>query len=311
MFDISDPKFHDKDAAREHLESLRWPDGAVCPRCGGCEKIYAIKPNQDKKIRPGLYKCGDCRRQFTVTVGTLFEGSKMPLNKWLMAVHLMCASKKGISAHQLHRMLGITYKSAWFMAHRIREAMRPDGGGMLGGSGKQVEVDETFGNERKPRSQGKKGRGYHHKSKVLSLVERGGHVRSFHVPSVNAATLKPYLKEQINADSDLITDEASQYTKIGREFAKHDFVSHGIGEYVRGSIHTNTVEGYFSIFKRGLKGSFHHISQKHLKRYLCEFDFRYNHRAALDVSDAQRAEIALRGIEGKRLMYRDSRAAAF
>jgi len=304
MTDLTDPKFHDKDVARKHLEALRWPEGAVCPHCGGCDRIYTMTGG-----REGLYKCGDCRKQFTVTVGTLFEGSKIALNKWLLAVHLMCASKKGISAHQLHRTLGITYKSAWFMAHRIREAMREDGGGMLGGGGQVVEVDETFGNERKPKAQGKKGRGYQHKSKVLSLVERGGRVRSYHVPSVTAATLKPYIKSQVAADSRLMTDEASQYTLVGREFAGHDVVRHGIGEYVRGDIHTNTVEGYFAIFKRGLKGSYHHISQKHLKRYLCEFDFRYNHRTALEFTDAQRADIALKGIQGKRLLYRDSRIA--
>jgi len=275
----TDAKFQDADKAREHLEALRWPNGAVCPHCGGYEKVYKLEANESKRIRAGLYKCGDCRKQFTVTVGTVFEKSRIPLNKWLLAVHLMCASKKGCSAHQLHRMLGVTYKSAWFMAHRIREAMREDGPGMLGGGGKVVEVDETYGNERKPRSQGKKGRGYHHKSKVLSLVERGGRVKSFHVPSVKAETLKPYIKAQIEADSRLMTDEASQYTKVGREFAEHGVVKHGIGEYVRGDIHTNTVEGYFSIFKRGLKGSYHHISQKHLKRYLCEFDFRYNYRS--------------------------------
>lgn len=301
MCDLSKPIFHDADKAREHLESLRWPDGAACPHCGGCEKIYSIKGG-----RAGLYKCGDCRKQFTVTVGTVFEKSKIPLNKWLMAVHLMCASKKGMSAHQLHRMLNLTYKTAWFMSHRIREAMREDGdGGLLGGGGKIVEADETFGNERKPKAQGKQGRGYHHKSKVLSLVERGGRVRSFHVPNVTAATLKPYLKAQIDAESRLMTDEASQYTLVGREFSDHGVVSHGIGEYVRGDIHTNTVEGYFAIFKRGVKGTYHHISSAHLKRYLCEFDFRYNYRSSLDVTDAQRATIALKGIEGKRLMYRD------
>ncbi len=305
MCDLSDPKFHDAEKAREHLEALRWNGEPVCPHCG------AIGAWPIEGGRPGLYKCKEykCRKQFTVTVGTVFEKSKIPLNKWLMAVHLMCASKKGMSAHQLHRMLGVTYKSAWFMAHRIREAMREDGGGLLGGGGKVVEVDETFGNERKPKSQGKKGRGYHHKSKVLALVERGGKVRSYHVPSVTAATLKPYLKAQIDADSRLMTDEASQYTLIGREFSEHGVVSHGIGEYVRGDIHTNTVEGYFAIFKRGLKGSYHHISQQHLKRYLCEFDFRYNHRTALEFTDAQRADMALLGIEGKRLMYRDSLAA--
>lgn len=300
MCDLSAPHFHDKDKARVYLENLRWNGTQVCPHCGGFEKIYTMKGGRD-----GLYKCGDCRKQFTVTVNTVFEKSKVPLNKWLMAVHLMCASKKGISSHQLHRMLGVTYKTAWFMTHRIREAMREEGG-MLGGGGKTVEVDETFGNERKPRSQGKKGRGYHHKSKVLALVERGGRVRSFHVPSVNAETLKPYLKAQISEESRLLTDEAAQYTKVGREFADHQIVRHGIGEYVRGDIHTNTIEGYFSIFKRGLKGAFHHISKKHLKRYLCEFDFRYNYRTALEFTDKQRADIALKGIQGKRLMYRDS-----
>lgn len=304
MCDLSNPKFHDKDKAREHLEALRWPEGPVCPHCGGADKIYEIKGG-----RAGLYKCGDCRKQFTVTVGTLFEGSKVPLNKWLMAVHLMCASNKGISSYQLHRMLGVTYKTAWFMTHRIREAMREDGGGMLGGGGKIVEADETFGNERKPKAQGKKGRGYHHKSKIFSLVERGGRVRSFHVPSITAATLKPVIKAQIDTESRLMTDEASQYTLVGREFAGHGVVSHGIGEYVRGDIHTNTIEGYFAIFKRGLKGSYHHISKRHLKRYLCEFDFRYNYRSSLEVTDAQRADIALKGIEGKRLMYRDSSTA--
>lgn len=302
MCDLCSPKFQDAEEARKHLEALRWPEGTVCPHCGGVEKIYSINGG-----RAGLYKCGDCRKQFTVTVGTVFEKSKIPLNKWLMAVHLMCASKKGISAHQLHRMLGITYKSAWFMAHRIRQAMRDDSeGSLLGGGGRVVEADETFGNERKPRAQSKKGRGYHHKSKVLALVERGGKVRSFHVPNVTAATLKPIFKGQIDADSRLMTDEASQSTKVGWEFGEHGVVSHGIGEYVRGDIHTNTVESYFAIFKRGLKGSYHHISRQHLKGYLCEFDFRYNHRTALEYTNAQRADTALIGIEGKRLMCRDT-----
>jgi transposase-like protein len=302
MCDLSAPHFKDETKAREHLEALRWPNGPVCPECGVVGGHYAIT------TRPGLWRCGEnkCRKQFTVTVGTVFERSKIPLTKWLMATYLMCSSKKGISSHQLHRMLGITYKSAWFMTHRIREAMREGLEGQLGGGGKVVEADETFGNERKPRRQGKKGRGYHHKAKVLSLVERGGRVRSFHVPSVTAKTLAPILQEQIAADSRLMTDEASQYTLVGREFADHGVVKHGIGEYVRGDIHTNVVEGYFSIFKRGLMGAYHHVSKKHLKRYLCEFDYRYNYRSALGVDDAQRAQIALEGISGKRLMYRDS-----
>lgn len=309
MCDLSAPHFHDKDIAREHLEAIRWPEGAVCPHCGGVEKIYAIK---GKAARPGLYKCGDCRKQFTVTVGTVFERSKIPLNKWLMAVHLMCSSKKGISSHQLHRLLGVTYKSAWFMTHRIREAMRDDSGSMLGGGGPTVEVDETFIGK-KPRAMGKKGRGYHHKEKVFTLVERNGRARSFHVNAVNAKTLRPILKEQVDADTHIMTDEAGQYcqtsTKLSSEFASHNYVSHGIGEYVRGDVHTNTIEGYFSIFKRGMKGVFQHCSKAHLKRYLCEFDFRYNHRSALGISDSERAILALKGIDGKRLLYRDSSPA--
>lgn len=304
MCDLTAPQFTDETKAREYLENLRWPNGPVCPHCGsvGAWKI------EGKKSRPGLLKCAayECRQQFTVTVGTVFESSRLPLNKWLMAVHLMCASKKGVSAHQLHRMLGITYKSAWFMAHRIREAMREENGGLLGSGGGTVEVDETFGNERKPRAQGKKGRGYAHKNKVLSLVERGGKVRSFHVPAVNAKTLAPILREQIAKDARLMTDEAFQYIKVGREFASHGVVHHGIGEYVRGDIHSNTVEGYFSVFKRGLMGTFHHVSPEHLKRYLCEFDFRYNYRIAAGYSDRERADMTLQGIGGKRLMYRDS-----
>lgn len=308
MCDLSAPHFKDEDKAREYLEALRWPNGPVCPHCGA-EGGYPIQTAR----RAGLYKCKhkECRKQFTVTVGTVFERSKIPLTKWLMATYLMCSSKKGISSHQLHRMLGVQYKTAWFMTHRIREAMREGFDTPLGGGGKIVEVDETFGNERKPRAQGKKGRGYQHKAKVLTLVERGGKARSFHVPEVNHKTLKPILQEQIAADSHIMTDDAGQYastkgSKLTDVFAQHDVVNHGIGEYVRGDIHTNVVEGYFAIFKRGLMGSYHHVSKKHLKRYLCEFDFRYSYRSALGINDAERAAIALEGIAGKRLMYRDS-----
>lgn len=304
MCDLTQPQFQDKEKAREYLEALRWPHGPVCPHCGVEGNAYKLKA---KTARPGVYKCKDCRKQFTVTVGTVFERSKVPLNKWLMAVYLMCASKKGVSSHQIHRMLGITYKTAWFMTHRIREAMKEEGG-PLGGSGKAVEIDETFwgGLGKKKRQQGKKGRGYAHKMKVLTLVERGGKARSFHVPAVNAKTLKPIINEQVNADSSIMTDEASQYTKVGREYASHGVVSHGLGEYVRGPIHTNTIEGFFSILKRGLVGTFHHVSEQHLKRYCCEFDFRYNYRG---ISDSERASIALMGVQGKRLMYRDSATA--
>lgn len=306
MCDLTAPEFQDEDIARQHIEASRWPNGPVCPHCGGVERIYPIKANEKKKIRKGLYKCNDCFKHFTVTVGTVFEGSRVPLNKWLMAIHLMCASKKGISAHQLHRMLGVTYKTAWFMAHRVREAMREETPTPMGGGGSTVEVDETFWGNTKPKGQ-KKGRGYAHKEKILSLVERGGKARSFHVPAVNAKTLRPILRDQIKADTHVMTDEAGQYchTKkpMTKDFERHSFVSHGIGEYVRGDIHTNTIESYFATMKRGLHGTFHHVGPQHLKRYICEFDFRHNYRMKLGYSDKERAQKVLGGIEGKRLKY--------
>ncbi|MHB1955839.1 MAG: IS1595 family transposase [Sulfobacillus sp.] len=297
---LSTPHFHDADKAREYLEALRWPNGPICPHCGGTERNILLK---GKSTRPGLYKCGDCREQFTVTVGTLFQDSKVPLNKWLMAVYLMSASKKAISSHQLHRMLGVTYKTAWFMTHRIREAMKdPVFTDKMGGNGGTVEIDETFWGNNKPRGQ-KKGRGYHHKEKIFSLVERGGKVRSFHVPRVNAATLLPIIKEQIAEDTHIVSDEAGQYVHVKKHFKSHGVVNHGNGEYVRGPIHTNTIESYFSILKRGLIGTYHHVGPQHLKRYIGEFDFRYNNRK---LTDCERAAIALKGISGKRLLYRDS-----
>jgi transposase-like protein len=312
MCDLSSPHFHDEEKAREHLENVRWPDGPICPHCGCVGRIYPIKARKERKIRAGLYKCGDCDGQFTVTVGTVFERSKVPLNKWLAANHMMCASKKGCSAKQLQRMLGVTYKTAWFMAHRIREAMRETNPEPMGGDGQTVEVDETFWGNRKPRGQ-RKGRGYEHKEKILSLVERAGRARSFHVPSVNAQTLRPIIKEQIKAEWSVMTDEAGVYVQanppLSADFAEHGYVSHGIGEYVRGDIHTNTIENYFSVLKRGMTGVYQHCGKQHLKRYLCEFDFRYNHREKLGYDDLARAAMALRGIEGKRLMYRDSSVA--
>ncbi len=298
MCDLNNPIFQDKDAARAYLEAIRWPDGAFCPHCGEAEKVSALK---GKSHRPGLYQCKSCRKQFSVTVGTLFERSKVPLNKWLLATHLLCSSKKGMSTHQLHRMLGVTYKTAWFMTHRIREAMRepvlPDS---LGGGGSTVEADETYWGDK---GKHRKARSPNPKEKVLTLIERGGRARSFHVESVKGETLKPILKEQIKADTHLMTDDAKVYKKIGIAFASHNTVNHSIGEYVRGNIHSNTVEGYFSILKRGLVGTYQHVSAKHLKRYLGEFDFRYNYRTKLGYTDKQRADAALRGIEGKRLTY--------
>ncbi len=298
MCNLTAPQFQDADKAREYLEEIRWPNGPVCPHCGVEDKAYAIT---GKSARPGLYKCGEykCRKQFSVTVGTVFERSKIPLNKWLMAVYLMSASKKGISSHQLHRMLGITYKSAWFMTHRIREAMKEDGG-IFGAGGGTVEIDETYWGTSKKK--GKTARGYDHKMKIFTLVERGGKARSFHVPRVNGDTLKPIIKEQVAAEAKIMTDEASVYTKVGREFADHGVVSHGIGEYVRGDVHTNTIESYFSILKRGLVGTYHHVGEQHLKRYVGEFDFRYNHR---HISDMERAHVVMMGISGKRLLYKE------
>ncbi len=297
--DITSKIFTDEDAAREHLEALRWPDGPYCPHCGECEAITKL---QGKSTRPGVYKCRSCRKPFSVTVGTLFERSKIKLHKWVLATHLMSASKKGMSAHQLHRMLGVTYKTAWFMAHRIREGMREKADGPLGGEGKTVEADETFIGGKRKSSQKRKG-----KEAVVSLVERGGQIRSFHVPKVNAVTLKPILYTQIDRASKLSTDQANYYTTAGHQFASHMTVDHSIKEYVRGDAYTNTLEGYFAIMKRGIKGVYQHVSGTHLKRYLGEFDFRYNTR---QISDFERAEIALKGIEGKRLTYRRTTGGA-
>jgi transposase-like protein len=306
------PIFTDADKAREWLESVLWQDGPICPHCGIVGAAYALR---NAKNRPGLYKCKGCEQQFTVTVGTIMERSHIPLNKWLLAFHLMAASKKGMSAHQIGRMLGLTYKSAWFMCHRIREAMRegkfPD---LLGGPNKVVEVDETYvGGKETNKHKSKRQKGMHGgkgKEPVMSLVERGGRVSSHHVPKVTAKTLKPLLKEQIDAASFLMTDESVVYTPIGEAFAGHGTVNHSIQEYVRGFFfHTNTVEGYFAIFKRGITGTFHHVSEQHLKRYLGEFDFRYNERAALGVNDNERMVKVAKGVVGKRLTYRRTRGA--
>lgn len=299
MTTLTAPRFTDEKAARKHLEAVRWPDGPVCPHCGCVDNASRIT---GETARPGLLFCGDCRKQFTVTVGTLFADSKVPLNKWLLAVHLLNASKKGMSAHQLHRMLGVTYKTAWFMLHRIREAMRDANPGPLGGSNKVVEADESYvGGKAKNKAFGPPPK----KEAVFALVERDGKVRTVHVADVSAKTLRKAIVTQVDRKSYLMTDEAPTYRRVGREFSGHGTVNHSIEEYVRGKFwHTNTVEGYFSIMKRGINGTYHHVSAQHLKRYLAEFDFRYNERAALGVSDAERADKTLKGIEGKRLTYR-------
>ena len=298
--DLTAPMFTDADAAREALEAVRWPNGPVCAHCGCMGKIGAV---QGKSHRPGLYYCGDCKGQFTVTVGTVFERSKIALNKWLLAVHLLSASKKGMSSHHLHRMLGVTYKTAWFMSHRIREAMVSGGLAPMGGNGVPVEADETFISKKEG---AKVKRGVGHKRVVLSLVERGGEVRSFHVPSHGASVVMPVLRAHIVPEASLMTDEAGQYRFAHRHFASHEFTTHSAGEYVRGNVHTNTVEGVFSIFKRGMRGIYQHCGEQHLARYLAEFDFRYNTRTKLGYSDADRAVLVLRGVGGKRLTYQQA-----
>jgi transposase-like protein len=303
---LNQPYFSDEQTAFDRLEAIVWPHGIVCPHCGTIGKAAALTGVKDKKgrARIGLKKCYACRKQFTVRVGTVFEASHVALHLWFQAAYLMSSSKKGISSNQLHRTLGVTLKTAWFMSHRLREAMRVLQMDPLGGVGKEVEADETFIWQKRPKA--RNARGYAHKHAVVSLVERGGKVRSQHVNDVNAATLRPILKAQVDPASWLMTDESAVYRSIGKEFKHHFTVEHGANEYVRGSAHTNTIEGFFSIFKRGMVGVYQHCSSAHLKRYLAEFDFRYNHRVALGIDDEQRTVAALMGIIGKRLTYRHS-----
>jgi len=312
--------FTDDNAARRHLEKIRWPEGPVCPHCGNVDQAK-IRKLKGKSHRPGLYQCNECREHFTVTVGSVMERSHIPLSKWVYAFHLMASSKKGISAHQLHRMLGITYKSAWFMAHRIREAMRPaDSTGPLGGEGQIVEADETYHGpieDRKPSKQ-RKGRPYTKSGKsgvggkraIVALVERGGRVRTFHVGAADKVTVSKIVMDNVARESRLHTDESRLYTGADAHFATHETVKHSAKEYARGDVHTNSAEGYFSIFKRGMRGVYQHCREKHLHRYLAEYDFRYNHRIALGCDDGERAALAVKGAEGKRLTYRQPDSAS-
>jgi len=295
--------FHDEEAAYAWVEAHVWPNGPVCPKCGGGDRIGKMG---GKSTRIGAYKCYACRKPFTVKIGTIFEDSHVGLHIWLQAIYLMCSSKKGISSNQLHRTLGVTLKTAWFMSHRIREAMRTGGLAPMGGAGAIVEADETFIGKKADTVKHPNARGYAHKQAALSLVERGGEVRSFAIDKADTANIKPIIDKNLRKESMLMTDEAALYGKIGTEFKHHFTVEHGKGEYVRGTVHTNTLEGYFSIFKRGMKGVYQHCDEKHLHRYLAEFDFRYNNRVAKGVNDGDRATKALLGIQGKRLKYRDS-----
>jgi transposase-like protein len=305
MSTLSKKIYKDENAARAHLEALRWPNGPVCPHCGVVGNATVLT---GKSTRPGVYKCKEkaCRKPFSVTVGTVFERSKIPLSQWLLATSLLTSSKKGMSSHQLHRILGCSYKTAWFLTMRVREAMKEEGIEPMGGEGTSgiVEADETYFG--KTRGQGK-GSHIGKKQKVVALVERKGRVRAFHVPQVNASNLKPMLEQNIAPTARLMTDEAQVYKKIAGKFASHETVNHGAGEYARGDVTTNNVEGFFGVLKRGLTGTYQHVSPEHLHRYVNEFAFRFNNRSSLEITDQQRAVNALLGIGGKRLTYRQTK----
>ena len=311
---LTDKRFQDATEARKWFELQRWPNGPWCPHCGNAnpDQITAM---HGKAHRDGVSQCNEkeCRLQFSVTVGTIMERSKIPLNKWLLAMHLMSSSKKGYSAHQLHRTLGITYQSAWFLAHRIREAMKDMAPEPMGGEGKVIEADETYHGKREtprkrnkhspPPTRGGKSGGAQ-KRIIVGLVERGGKVRTFHINQATAWEVRKIIVRNVSRKSDLHTDEARIYSELGKEFEAHKTVIHSKFEYVRGPVHTNTVENVWSVFKRGMKGIYQHCGEAHLHRYLAEFDFRYNNRSALKVSDTERTENIAKGIEGKRLTYR-------
>jgi transposase-like protein len=305
---LNAPHFHDEEAAYQWVEARVWPQGRVCPKCGVVDQSGPLK---GASTRIGTYKCYACRKPFTVKVGTIFEGSHVKMHVWLQAIFLIVSSKKGISANQLHRTLGVTLKTAWFMGHRIREAMNDSNPGPLGGEGKVVEADETFiGRPDSVFITGKgwvEMRGVATKRKVISLVERGGRARSIKVDDLSGETIRRVLAENVAPESRLHTDEAQHYKRPGRTFAKHERVNHSKEEYARGDVTTNTVEGFFGIFKRGMRGIYQHCSEDHLQRYLYEFDFRYNNRIALGVDDAQRADNVLKGVTGKRLTYQTTR----
>jgi transposase-like protein len=319
MTNLTAPRFTDADAAREHLEALRWPDGPFCPHCGSLnaarlpsQRGRATKAHPEGAIRAGVVQCRDCRKQYSVTVGTVFEGSKIPLNKWLLANFLLVSSKKGMSAHQLHRMIGVTYKTAWFMFHRIREAMREEGGDKFGGEGGTVEIDETYIGRDRTKEQ--KAGGSSHKMKVLTLVDREtGRARSLRFENFRKEEVGMIVRHNVAHEAILMTDEANLYRGLSKMHAGHKVVTHGKGEYVNkddATTHTNTIEGFFSIFKRGMIGVYQHCGKQHLNRYLAEFDFRYSNRAANGIDDAARADLALKGITGRRLFYRRPSFAA-
>jgi transposase-like protein len=312
------PCYHDDEAARIQLESIRWPDGPYCPICGSFDRVKPVA-TPPKAKGGGWHHCMDCRRRFTVRVGSIFHRSHVPLHKWLLGFRLMAGSKKGFSAHQLHRHLNVDYKTAWFLEHRIRECMDEDDHGPLGGEGKTIEADETFLNKQRGRGTweftnyegGKWTKRRDRRSvAVFALVERGGKARAMPITNTTSDELRRALKKHGDTKSALMTDDWQAYLRPGREFESHGTVNHSIEEWTRGDVHTQTVENFFSIFKRGMKGVYQHCSEKHLARYLHEFAFRHSHRSALGVEDPERATLAIQGAAGKRLLYKQPRSAA-
>ena len=326
MIDLTNPMFHDENAARDYFERMRWPDGPYCPHCGNSDQAKITKL-AGKSHRAGLHVCNECRGHFSVTVGSVMERSHIPLTKWAAAFHLMAASKKGVSAHQLMRMLGIgSYRTAWFLAHRVREAMKDDGkAGPLGGSGKVIEADELYIGKRegpikhsrkrinwKPTKGGKSGPAQ--KRVVMGLVERGGRTRMVHIDHATAESVRDVLFQHASRESELQTDESRLYTTTGGKFGAHRTVHHASGEYARWEdglmITTNNIEAVFSVFRRGMIGVYQHCGEAHLHRYLAEFEFRHNRRSALGIEDTERAAQAVKGAAGKRLTYHQSHEAA-
>lgn len=306
---MSDPVYHDEYAARAHLEAVRWPNGVICPHCEEDGKLGdKARPLNGDSMGDGWFYCPVCQDKFTVRTKTVWERSHIPLHKWLLASRLMASSKKGISAHQLHRTLEITYKSAWFLAHRLRESMKDAAPTPLGGKGRVIEADETFLGPAKDVFSNEKGwqkeRGTGGKLKVLTLVERRGGAKSVHIPDLTLPNIRKIVLENSDTESRLHTDEANHYKRLGKKFEKHEAVNHHKGEYVRGDVTTNNVEGYFSIFKRGMIGVYQHCSEKHIQRYLHEFDFRFTNRISLGIDDSERTTRVLKGAAGKRLRYR-------
>ena len=311
------PCYHDDEAARAQLETIRWPQGPYCPYCGSFDRVKAtVTPNKAKG--GGWHRCQDCRRNFTVRVGSIFHRSHVPLHKWLLAFRLFAGSKKGHSAHQLHRELNVDYKTAWFLEHRIRECMDEDDQGPLGGKGSTVEADESFLNKQRGRGtwefNNREGRWTktrdRHSLAVFALVERGGRARAMPIDNTTSDELRRALRKHADTKSALMTDEWQAYRRPGREFARHETVNHHQEEWTRGDAGTQSVENFFSVFKRGMRGIYQHCSEKHLARYLHEFAFRYSHRSALGVDDCERAALAIQGATGKRLLYRNPRSAA-